>query len=660
VDHTSPSDACPEPASVAPSGGAPAEPSSRRLWLWTLLALAAASAAAVLLTGHEAAGNTLAALRLAGLSGKVPAWALPVTGAVVLGVAVLVVTYLALGRRRSLKVLLMASLVLTVGLPGLAVGYVNGTIDVVSAGTPAAAAVVAATEKELDRPLPHKAMNILLIGSDKASASDPGRSDTQLLVRLDPATKSISMLSLPRDLLVDIPGYGKDKMNAAYAYGGPRLVVKTFKQLTGLPINHFIQVDFGGFWHVVNILGGVYLPVDHRYFVPASADYKSINLQPGYQLVRGKQGLNFVRFRHDQYGDFTRMQRQQLFLRELQRQSGRWSGDWGKVVRLIRAITRRTRSDLDSLRKLEPLVELAFQVDTSRVSTVHVEGSTPLINGVSYVAASRGEIAGAVERFLHPDQAPIQASAASVSKRLYLVTVHGAGDAAVRKAAAGLAAKGYTVASATDASSPGRVTVVYAPKALKAQATLLGGMLWPSDVRLVKRAPGAKDGIVVFLGSSATGDLATVSSASSGSGTSLVQGVRTGWSSWRNLAGQTPLRLQAPTAWASGSAWDQFRHYSVTTTSGRRVAAAVAVAETPGYGYWSVQALRWTDPPAVKHPTASQTIHDRTYRLFYEGSHLHMVAWTDRGTLYWVLNTLDDQLPDKVLLGLAVSCRPVR
>ena len=175
-------------------------------------------------------------------------------------------------------------------------------------------------------------MNILLIGSDKSAVpGDPGRSDTQMLVRLDPETKSISMLSLPRDLRVYIPDHGYDKMNAAYAYGGPALVIKTFRELTGLPVNHWIEVDFAGFWHVVNILGGVYIPVDHRYFVPDSADYKSIDLEPGYQLVRGKQALNFVRFRHDQKGDFTRMQRQQLFLKEMQRQSGRWSGDWTKV-----------------------------------------------------------------------------------------------------------------------------------------------------------------------------------------------------------------------------------------------------------------------------------------------------------------------------------------
>ena len=212
-------------------------------------------------------------------------------------------------------------------------------------------------------------------------------------------------------------------MNTAYSYGGPALVIDTFKQLTGLPVNGWIEVNFAGFWHVVNILGGIYLPVDHTYFVPASADYKSINLEPGYQLVRGKQALNYVRYRHDQKGDFTRMQRQQLFLREVQRQSDRWSGDWKKVIKLIKAITGETKSSLSSLKKLQPLVELAFQVDASKVYQAHLEGATPMINGVSYVTATSTEIADVVHQFTNPTQAPVKTAGTKVGKKM----LHGHG-----------------------------------------------------------------------------------------------------------------------------------------------------------------------------------------------------------------------------------------
>ncbi len=633
---------------------------SRGRLAWSLVAAAVVSVVAAALASRGAVGNAVAAVRMAGLSDRVPGWLVPLV--VVAGVVAtaLVVVYLALGARRWFKVVLLALVALVPVVPGLAVGYANGTVDVVSGQSAVVAAVVKDTEKELDVALPHEPMTILLIGSDKSGAGDTGRSDTQLLVRLDPETRSISMLSLPRDLLVTIPGHGADKMNAAYVYGGPRLVVKTFKKLTGLHINHFIEVDFAGFWHVVNILGGVYVPIDHRYYVPESADYKSIDLQPGYQVLRGHDALDFVRFRYDENGDFSRMQRQQLFVKELQRQSGRWSGDWRKVLRMIRAITGETKSDLDSLRKLEPLVQLAFSVDTSRISTVHVEGSTPTIDGVSYVTASASQVAEAVRQFTHPQQAPIKASAAAISRKLYRVTVHGAEPAAAADAAARLRARGYTAVASTDAAEQATATVVYAPEGLKTQATLLGEMLWPADVRVVRRAPGVSDGIEVFLGSSFDGTVVVPRDESRGAGGSLLADQRAGWASWRALDKKSPLRLRAPTAWASGSTWDQFRSYTLKDISGRRVAAAVAVAETRQYGYWSVQAMRWTDPPAIKDPTATQTIGGRTYRLFYQNAHLHLVAWTERGTLYWVTNTLDNQLANDVLLGIATSCRPVR
>ena len=239
----------------------------RRRWVLVLL-VAAFVAAAVLywLYGREAVGNSRAALDLAKLSGKVPGWA--VVGApVVMVLAIAFVTaYLAFGRNLAVKLIGVIVVVIVLATPGLAVGYANGLVaDVGQTGSAARTSKdkqdIAAADKEVDRPIPNKPMNILLIGSDQSNLpGDPGRSDTQLLVRLDPETKSISMLSLPRDLQVDIPGVGLAKMNEAYSYGGPALVIKTFKQLTGLPVNGWIEVNFAGFWHVVNILGASISP----------------------------------------------------------------------------------------------------------------------------------------------------------------------------------------------------------------------------------------------------------------------------------------------------------------------------------------------------------------------------------------------------------------
>ena len=500
-----------------PSVGTTSSPP--RWWIWALVA--AAAAAATLLYwffGREAIGNSRAALDIVNATDKVPEWAVLGAPVVVVAAVAAVTAYVAFGRHLAVKLVGVAVVVLVLATPGLAVGYANGLISEVgdtgtAAQTPEERAAIKAADEEIEVPLPDKPMNILLIGSDENSVlGDPGRSDTQMLVRLDPETKSISMLSLPRDLQVEIPGVGLNKMNEAYTYGGPALVIKTFKQVTGLPVNGWIEVNFSGFWHVVNILGGVYLPIDHKYFVPASADYKSINLEPGYQLVRGKQALNYVRFRHDEFYDFGRMQRQQVFLKEVQRQSSRWSSDWAKVLKLIKAITGETKSNLNSLRKIQPLVGLAFEVDTSKVYQAHLEGANQMINGASYVIATETEVADVVHQFTNPTQAPVKASSkgAKIGKGMYTVKVYnGSGiDGYATSVATQLAAQGYKAEAVADAYEyPDTVTAVYTPASLESQAETIAAMLWPSDVRIVPRTQGASDGISVFVASTFDGTI---------------------------------------------------------------------------------------------------------------------------------------------------------
>ena len=125
-------------------------------------------------------------------------------------------------------------------------------------------------------------------------------------------------MSIPRDLKVEIPGYGTDKFNAAYTYGGPKLTLRVVKELTGLPINHVVNVDFLGFVRAVDAIGCVYTDVDRRYYhsnvgVPPAEQYSEINIQPGYQLLCGKQALEYVRYRHTDT-DLVRSARQQDFL----------------------------------------------------------------------------------------------------------------------------------------------------------------------------------------------------------------------------------------------------------------------------------------------------------------------------------------------------------
>ena len=180
-------------------------------------------------------------------------------------------------------------------------------------------------------PNPGDPQTILIIGSDHRAGTpvNQAHTDTMILVRLNGASKTINVISIPRDLQVNIPGAGVQKLNAAYSIGGPNLLVKTIRQnvFPDLRLNHIIDVNFGGFVDLVNAIGCVYTDVDHRYYNnTALTGYSSIDIQPGYQKLCGTQALQFVRFRHTD-SDLVRSARQQDFIR--------WAKDQYGVANII-------------------------------------------------------------------------------------------------------------------------------------------------------------------------------------------------------------------------------------------------------------------------------------------------------------------------------------
>jgi LCP family protein required for cell wall assembly len=247
------------------------------------------------------------------------------------------------------------------------------------------------------------AQTIMILGSDKRNQEISGKyglSDTTMLLRLDPDRNAIALLSLPRDLKVEIPGVGTDKLNAAYSLGGPKLTLQTVKQLTGLQVNHLVNVDFTGFARAVNAIGCVYVDVDHRYFhknVPNGTsldDYAEINLQPGYQALCGFDALSFARYRHTD-NDIVRAARQQAFLRE-----ARAKVPPERLVedrkRLIKIFTTYTTSDIDSAEQMLQVLKLFFDLRGAQIKQIHFEGSI----GPSYVTATPDQIHTAVDQFL--------------------------------------------------------------------------------------------------------------------------------------------------------------------------------------------------------------------------------------------------------------------
>jgi polyisoprenyl-teichoic acid--peptidoglycan teichoic acid transferase len=270
----------------------------------------------------------------------------------------------------------------------------------------------------VDKAPPGKPQTILVLGSDRRwsdlkknnpllKQSNPARSDTILLIRLDPKQKATAVMSIPRDLKVTIPGHGTDKINAAYSTGGPNLTTRTIKALLGIKIHHVVNVNFKGFREAVNAVGCVYADVDRRYYhsnagLPVSEHYAEINLQPGYQQLCGQKALDYVRFRHAD-SDIVRAARQQDFLRAAKDQIST-SSLIDKRDQLIDIFGRSTQSDpaLHSKSGLLKLIKLAIFSAGHPVTQIPFPATfagDPQTG--QFVEASPEAIQRAVRRFLH-------------------------------------------------------------------------------------------------------------------------------------------------------------------------------------------------------------------------------------------------------------------
>lgn len=244
---------------------------------------------------------------------------------------------------------------------------------------------------------------ILLLGSDQRyvdiKAKNPVRSDTIILLRLDPSKGATSVMSIPRDLKVNIPGHGNDKINAAYAIGGPALSVKTIKGLLHIPITHVVNINFGGFRRAVDRLGCVYTDVDRRYFNDNSppfgggGDYATIDVKAGYQKLCGQDALDFVRYRHFDT-DLVRAARQQQFLTDAKAQIG-----VGKLFSdrkaLLRIFGRYTQTDIKSSGAILRLLKLAVESAKNPVKEIKFPGD---ITG-DYVTVTPQHLTQVVDEF---------------------------------------------------------------------------------------------------------------------------------------------------------------------------------------------------------------------------------------------------------------------
>jgi len=560
-----------------------------------------------------------------------------------------------------------------------------------------------AAEARLDPP--KSAAIALVIGYDHRAGdgNSPSRSDTMMLIRADPGSKTISLLSFPRDLVEPIycpakdgstVGYGSGRINSAYAICGPSGSLETVRHLTGLPINYLIRVNFLGFIGVVNKLGGVWMDVDRRYFNHNNGsyltNYANIDLQPGYQHLTGKQALDFVRFRHTD-SDLYRLARQQEFVSAVRQQVAHSFGPTS-IPGIINTITQHQYVEVArggrelNLSDIYRYATFAYGLPHGHVFQVKI----PDVSCLNECEAASSSIESAVQQFLNPDvQASTTATEVALGRKLTarkrtippkqvtLTVLNGNGVAgSASNASYLLGQKGYatvTPPSGQPANAPTwnyfHSKVYFDPArpgngkvAAQQVARLVGSAdVAPMPPKIKPLANGAL--LVVVVGSTFHGQLTPV--AQPATPTHKPAKVRRDPGETRStllgLRKRLPFQLQYPTLLErsstldSGSGETPTRIYPLGGQPSLRLTFKTGMIGD----YWGIQESRWANAPALADKNRTVYLGGRPFDLYYSGSDLHMVVLRTGGATYWVVNTLLNSLSNETMLAIARGLRPL-
>jgi LCP family protein required for cell wall assembly len=236
-------------------------------------------------------------------------------------------------------------------------------------------------------------VNILLLGIDERQSEEgPWRTDTMILVTVDPATQSAAMLSIPRDLWVPIPGFQESRINnahffgdvAKYPGGGPALAKKAVQYNLGIPVHYYVRLNFTAFEKLIDLIGGIDVLVDHTIDDPEYPDsgygYEPFHLDAGQQHLDGRTALKYARTRHDMMGDFGRAHRQQqvmLAVRDKVLTAKMLPQLLPRAGELASTLGNAVQTDL-SLQQMLALAKLGSQIDRSRIKSVYIDQTMTL------------------------------------------------------------------------------------------------------------------------------------------------------------------------------------------------------------------------------------------------------------------------------------------
>ena len=277
------------------------------------------------------------------------------------------------------KILLAVLLCLLFGMAAFFVGQVYGAELI-----PAAAASAKPDDLLANAPGSDlgnsKILSILVMGVDQRDPNEAARADVTALVAINLETKSINMISIPRDTRAAIADTKMiRKINYAHSSGGADRMVRTVENLLGVPVHYYMETNFEGFANCIDILGGLDYNVEQRMYLPL----EGIDLQPGQQVLDGKSALSYVRWRGDAQADIGRIARQQQFLTALLDKSLRLT-TLPKIPSLVSALQANLKTDL-SLAQMAALAKEFVGVDDLQMQTMTLPGVPDNENyGASY------------------------------------------------------------------------------------------------------------------------------------------------------------------------------------------------------------------------------------------------------------------------------------
>ncbi len=528
-----------------------------------------------------------------------------------------------------------------------------------------------------------------------------GRADTVMLLRADPNVGTMSTISFPRDLIVNIHCPGRSPfpgpINSAYALCGLQGTVETVKQLTGLPVHYLVTIDYRGFIQTVDKMGGVWIDVDRRYFNDNSdggPTFPPIDLQPGYQQVSGRGALSFVRYRHTD-SDLYRIERQRLFMRSLsERVSSAFSiTSPGTIPKLTKIARDNIRIAKGAEKALDPdefraWAFFALQLPSGRIFQSKIGGLYGSGTEGDPLRTDPSNIQSAVEEFQTPDVvAGEKATAAALGQRPRLPGVKAPPPG--RTSMVVLNGNGVTGSAANASYLLGRRGYRTLPPPEGVLANAPPPNRFKTEVYFDPRqrsSRGAARSVRNLFGSAVVKGPMTPEIAGFANTAMLV--VVVGKTFHNNLApapaDRTPKRQPPNTVRNPGASLSQLRavrrrvefplmvpsqierssalHFEnpVRVYAMKKGERAVRMTfRTGAQEYWAIQQTSWEDAPVLESKNVSRRIGNRDFDLYYDGSRLHMVVLRTGEANYWVVNTLRDTLSNETMLSIARGLRPL-